>query len=414
MPGSALTCGSVIGGSGKTTLALYCLITDALANRRLRPRYAYVAPLYRQAKLIAWDLLKHLTQPLPGTRINEAELRVDLPGTARIQLFGADNPDALRGPYWDGVVFDEYAEMRPRVWTEVVRPALADRQGWALFLSTPKGHNHFYDLYRDAQHLPGWHTALYRADETGIIPPDELDAARAVMAPEQFNQEFLASFESALIGAYYASYLQSAQDEGRITTVPWQPQVPVHVAFDIGIGDSTAIWFIQVVGDLFHCIEYFEAQGQGVEYYVKLLRDRPYTLGRIYWPHDVDNRDWSGSGLTRLQVVESLGLTNNVVVPRGEVADGIQAVRTLFPRFRFDAQKCREGIDALKSYRREWSETRKTWLDSPMHDWSSHAADAMRYWCVGWTPEKPTPLLMLNDGPQGPPWARESYWRQRR
>ena len=205
---------------GKTVLALYQLIADAYANTKPRPRYGYLAPLYRQGKVIAWDLLKHLTRQLPGTKINEAELRVDLTGDRRIQIFGADNPDALRGLYLDGAVFDEYGQMRPRVWSEVVRPALADREGWATFIGTPMGKNHFYDLYREGQNRSDWHTALYTVEDTGVLPDEELVSARATMAPEQYAQEFLCSFESALIGSYYGSYLDTARTEDRITRVP--------------------------------------------------------------------------------------------------------------------------------------------------------------------------------------------------
>jgi phage terminase large subunit len=396
---------------GKTTLALYCLIHDAYQNTHARPRYAYVAPLYRQAKLIAWDLLKHLTRPIPGTRINEAELRVDLPGDRRVQLFGADNPDALRGPYWDGVVFDEFAEMRPRVWTEVVRPALADRLGWALFLSTPKGHNHFYELYQEAQTLAGWHTALYRADETGIVPADELEAARAVMSPEQYNQEFLASFESALVGSYYGSYLETAQTEDRITRVPWEPNVPVHTAWDLGISDATAIWFVQPVGRMLHVIDYLEASDVGLEWYAKVLRDKPYTYGRHYFPHDIEARDFSSDGRTRLVMAEQLGLKPAVVVPRGDVADGIQAVRTLFPRFVFDQEHTYEGVECLKAYRREWSETRKAWLEHPLHDFASHAADALRTFAMGYqeqdTIQVQSPTRLAGTMPTG---LRQGFW----
>ena len=183
---------------GKTVLALYQLIADAYANTRPRPRYGYLAPLYRQGKVIAWDLLKHLTRQLPGTKINEAELRVDLTGDRRIQIFGADNPDALRGLYLDGAVFDEYGQMRPRVWSEVVRPALADREGWATFIGTPMGKNHFHDLYHGAEHDQTWHRALYTVKDTGVLPEDELASARNTMAPEQYAQEFECSFESAL------------------------------------------------------------------------------------------------------------------------------------------------------------------------------------------------------------------------
>jgi phage terminase large subunit len=392
---------------GKTTLALYMLIADAYQNPRSRPRYGYLAPLYRQGKVIAWDLLKHLTRPLPGTKINEAELRVDLTGDRRIQIFGADNPDALRGLYLDGAVFDEYAQMRPRIWSEVVRPALADRQGWATFIGTPMGHNHFYDLYTQAQQDTGWHTACYRASDTGILPQDELDAARAVMAPEQYATEFECSFESALVGSYYGSYLETAQAEDRILPVPWDPQVPVHTAWDLGISDATAIWFVQVVGKMLHVIDYLEASDHGLEWYAKGLRDKPYTYGRHFFPHDMLNRDFSSDGRTRLTMAESLGLKPAVVVPRGDPADGIQAVRSLFPRFVFDRDKCHEGLEALKSYRRAWNETQKTWATHAEHSWASHGADALRCFAVGYqdqttasTPAVPARLAGVPDSLQ--------------
>jgi phage terminase large subunit len=397
---------------GKTVLALYQLIADAYAQTRPRPRYGYLAPLYRQGKVIAWDLLKHLTRPLPGTKINEAELRVDLTGDRRIQIFGADNPDALRGLYLDGAVFDEYAQMRPRIWSEVVRPALADREGWATFIGTPMGKNHFYDLYHAAQHEAGWHRALYTVEDTQVLPEGELASARTTMAPEQYAQEFQCSFESALIGSYYGAYLETAASEQRITRVPWEPSVPVHLAFDLGISDATAIWFVQAVGRMFHCIEYLEASDHGLEWYAKVIKEKPYTLGRVYFPHDIEARDFSSDGRTRLAIAESLGLRPAVVVPRGNIGDGIAQVRTMFPRFLFDAEKCYEGLEALKAYRREWSETRKDWLDHPRHDFASHAADALRTFAMGYA-EQPTLQLYTPGMPQTPPWARVPAGRGR-
>ena len=381
---------------GKTVLALYQLIADAYANTKPRPRYGYLAPLYRQGKVIAWDLLKHLTRQLPGTKINEAELRVDLTGDRRIQIFGADNPDALRGLYLDGAVFDEYAQMRPRIWSEVVRPALADREGWATFIGTPLGKNHFYDLYHQAQADTGWHTACYRASETGVLPEAELASSRGMMAPEQYAQEFECSFESALIGSYYGSYLETAQAEDRVTRVPWEPNTPVHTAWDLGISDATAIWFLQPVGRMLHVIDYLEASDHGLEWYAKVLKDKPYTYGRHFFPHDIEARDFSSDGRTRLAMAEQLGLRPAVVVPRGDVADGIQAVRSLFPRFVFDSEKCYDGIEALKAYRREWSETRKTWGEHPLHDWSSHAADALRTFASAYQEDTPAVQVPSN------------------
>ena len=388
-PSHLFLCGKEMIPTHNTVLALYQLIADAYANTRPRPRYGYLAPLYRQGKVIAWDMLKHLTRQLPGTKINEAELRVDLTGDRRIQIFGADNPDALRGLYLDGAVFDEYGQMRPRVWSEVVRPALADREGWATFIGTPMGKNHFYDLYQAAEHDPTWHRALYTVADTGVLPEDELASARNTMAPEQYAQEFECSFESALIGSYYGSYLDTARTEDRITRVPWEPSVPVHVALDIGVGDSTAIWFFQAVGKMIHVIDYLEASDHGIDWYAKVIKEKQYVYGRFYWPHDAEARDFSSDGRTRLAIAESLGLRPSVVVPRGDIGDGIAAVRNMFPRFVFDADKCHEGLESLKSYRRDWNESTKTWSDRPRHDWASHGSDALRCFAVGYHEDTP-------------------------
>lgn len=395
---------------GKTVLSLYCLIRDAYACARSAPRFAYIAPLFRQAKSIAWDLLRTLLQPVPGVRFNEAELRADLHTGARLQLFGADSPDTLRGLYFDGVVLDEAAQMRPRLWPEIVRPALADREGWAIHISTPLGHNAFYDLYQQAREDPLWHVQLYKASETGIVPALELDSARQVMSPEQYAQEFECSFEAALIGSYYGSYLASAQEEGRIGAVPWQSHLPVHTAWDLGVSDATAIWCVQPVGQMLHVIDYLEATDHGLEWYVRALKDKPYVYGRHYFPHDIAARDWSQDGRTRLQIAESLGLKPAVVVPRGDIGNGIQAVRTLFPRFCFDASQCHAGLEALKAYRREWSETRRTWLEQPLHDWSEHGASALRTFAMGWEEPRRTPKPPPREVPTGP-GGRRGGWR---
>lgn len=399
---------------GKSWLALYCLLEGAFSCPQPHARFAYVAPLRNQAKTIMWDVLKRIIQPMQVDRevsVNEAELRVDFGNGHRITLFGADNPDALRGLYLDGAVFDEYAQMRPRIWSEVVRPALADRQGWATFIGTPMGHNHFYDLYQQAQGDAGWHTACYRASDTGILPQEELDAARQVMAPEQYAQEFECSFESALVGSYYGSYLETAKAEDRLTRVPWEPNVPVHTAWDLGISDATAIWFLQPVGRMLHVIDYLEASDHGLEWYAKVLREKPYIYGRHFFPHDIEARDFSSDGRTRLAMAEQLGLKPAVVVPRGDVADGIQAVRTLFPRFVFDQEHTYEGVECLKAYRREWSETRKAWLEHPLHDFASHAADALRTFAMGYQEQETitvhSPTRLAGTMPTG---LRQGFW----
>ena len=216
-------------------------------NPREDPRYAYVAPLLSQAKDVAWEYLKRYTAEIPGVAVHESELRVDLPRGVRIRLYGADNPDRLRGLYLDGVVFDEFAQMQPRVWSEVIRPALTDREGWAVFIGTPMGRNQFHALYEQARADPGWLAALFRASETAIIPAAELAEAAKAMTEEQYAQEFECSFDAAVVGSYYGRIIADLERDRRIRGVSWEPKVPVVTAWDLGIGDSTAIWFCQQV-----------------------------------------------------------------------------------------------------------------------------------------------------------------------
>ncbi len=366
---------------GKTVLCVNELVDKALRCKLDRPRYAYIAPLYKQAKQVAWDYLKEYTRPIPGMVANEAELRVDLPGGRRIQMFGADNPDALRGIYLDGVVLDEYGQMRPQLWTEVLRPALADRKGWATFIGTPKGRNAFHDIYRSAVADPSWYAAIYKASETGIVDATELTAARFDMSEDEYAQEFECSFEAAIVGAYYGRLVNQAEADGRIANVPWDPAVPVHTAWDLGIGDSTAIWFIQQVGREIHWIDYHEAAGEALPYYARLIKDKPYVYGDHLLPHDAEAREL-GTGLTRVETLASLGIRVKVI-PRQAVDDGINAMRNLIPRSWFDANKCERGLECLRNYKREWNDRMGVFKPGPLHDWASDGADAARTGAMG-------------------------------
>ena len=220
------------------------------------PRFGYVAPLYSQAKDVAWEYVKFYSRGLGGS-INETELRVDLPNGARVRLYGADNPDRLRGVYFDGVILDEFADMRPSVWGEVVRPMLADRQGWACFIGTPHGHNEFFEKWQEAQASPDWFAVMLKASETGILTPGELADARKTMSEDQFLQEFECSFEAAIQGAYFKTQMRTMREEGRLGVVPFDSSRPVNTFWDIGKTDSTAVWFHQSRGNMHHLIDYY-------------------------------------------------------------------------------------------------------------------------------------------------------------
>lgn len=371
---------------GKTVLCINELVKGAIECEQPRPRFGYITPLYRQAKQVAWDYLKFYTNPLPGCKQNESELRVDFGEGCRIQLFGADNPDALRGVYFDGVILDEYAQMSPRLWTEIVRPAIADRLGWVIFIGTPKGHNSFWKTYLDAIGDPEWDAHLFKASETGIVPPEELELAKEAMSPEEFEQEFECSFEAAIKGAYYGHRMAEASEQGRIMkSIPDDPMVPVHTAWDLGVSDPTAIWFFRQVGREIHLVDYYENVGMGLDFYVQYLQlkahERGFVYGQHYAPHDILAREL-GTGRTREEQARSLGLKFRVV-PQHKVHDGINAVRSVLPRCYFDETHCSFGIEALRQYKAKYDDKVSAFKDSPVHDQYSHGADAFRYLAMG-------------------------------
>lgn len=376
---------------GKTVYGVNEMIKAWSCNRRKSSRYAYIAPFYKQAKAVAWDYLKDYTAPIPGTRNFEQELRVDMPDGGRLQLFGSDNPDALRGIYLDGVVLDEVAQMPASLWGSVIRPTLADRGGWARFLGTPRGRDSFYELYHRALSRmesgnPDWWAGLFKLSDTKILHADEEAEAKSTMSPEEYAQEMECSFDAAVKGAYYARALSELVDSGRLCRVPVLSGYPVHTAWDLGMADSTAIWFVQALpsGEI-RVVDYEEATGEGLEYYARLLDAKGYWYGTHIAPHDIAVREL-GTGVTRLKTAQKLGI-NFVMAPSLSVAEGIEAVRQIIPRCWIDKDKCRRGsmsgFDALMLYRASSNERSGQILGRPLHDWTSHAADAFRYLAVG-------------------------------
>lgn len=383
---------------GKTVLAVHRLIEQALASRVPDWRGAYIAPLYKQAKTVAWDYLKGFASQAEGVRFSETELRADFENGARIRLFGANNPDSLRGMYLDGAVFDEVSQMPLKLFGEIVRPALADRKGFAIFIGTPQGRNALYSLFERAKADPGWFAALYRASDTDILDPEELAAARREMSPEEYAQEFECSFSAAIRGAYFGGLMEEAEREGRIVQVPVEPMLPVHTAWDLGMSDSTFIWFFQALrGGEVRVVDCYEAQGLGLDHYAKVLDAKGYVYGAHIAPHDIRVREL-GTGKSRLEMAAGLGIRFEIA-PNIPLADGIQAVRALLPRCWFDEKRCALGIEALRHYRREFNERSGDFKSLPRHDWTSHAVDAFRYFAVGFRPREsgPRPSRALND-----------------
>jgi phage terminase large subunit len=367
---------------GKTVLGVNLLQQGALMCEAPRPRFAYIGPTYRQSKATSFDYMQFYARPIPGVEFNQSELRVDYPNRGQVRIYGADNPDTLRGIYLDGVVLDEYGLMGPTVFSEVIRPALSDRGGWALFMGTPNGKNQFWEIVQHARTNPEWYYGEFKASETGILTAAELESARTMMTADEYAQEYECSFEASVKGAIFSKEMELARVSGRVTAVPYDPILPVDTDWDLGIGDAMAIWFSQSLksGEV-RLIDYYEASGEGFPHYAQVLKTKGYSYGTHWAPHDIQVREL-GSGRSRLEVARSLGITFRMF-PRlheggHEVEDGIHAARMLFPKCWFDAQRCAHGLEALMNYRRDYNERLGEFVARPVHDWSSHAADAFR------------------------------------
>lgn len=402
--------------AGKTVAAANHLIRAALL--KANTKYAYIAPTYKQAKNIAWDEMKKYARVVPGVTFNESELRVDFPNGSRITLYGADNPDSLRGITLWGVVFDEYSQQPSNIWTEIIAPTLSSTQGWAVWIGTPKGKNAFYKLYEDNLENDAWYTGLLKASESGILPESELDIQRANMSEDEYLQEYECSWLASIKGAYYAREIQTARNEGRITNVPYEEKLPVFTWWDLGVGDSTSIIFAQHVGREWRFIDYYEATGEGFKHYAKVLKEKPYVYGKHFAPHDIAVRMMGENAMTRLEIAKSLGINfetkleaqkETTVVPNISISDGINAVRMRFKTLWIDQNKCDKLIDALTHYRKKWNDVLGKFEDNPLHDWASHPADATRYWAV--TPLEYCVIEEEEDDDSWGDYTPGDYWR---
>jgi hypothetical protein len=361
---------------GKTVACINDLIPRALYNKKKNPRYGYIAPTYRQGKEIAWTYLKDFARPVTS-KVREAELSLELINGSKISIFGADNPDSLRGLYFDGVILDEFGDMRPSVWGEVVLPTLVDRKGWAVFIGTPKGKNHFWEIHSRAANDSGWYCSTLKITDTGLFQEDEINEFRKQMSDEQFRQEFLCDFTAAIQGAYYASLLEEP-----LAGPGYNPDMPVFAASDLGYTDSTAYWFWQPSSDGYSIIDYEEADTQPLSYYFDLLRYKGYEYERIYLPHDAKAKSLQ-TGLSTIEQFVNAEFPV-AIAPKLALQHGIDAARAIIPKCHWDLnnERVRNGIDALRSYRRAYDEKARVYRDTPMHDWSSHCADAFRYFAL--------------------------------
>lgn len=379
--------------------------------------YFHLFPTYSQGKKALWDgidgtgmnYLDHFPKELVASK-NETELQVVLRNGSVWQIIGTDNINRLMGSNPVGLVFSEYALQDPGAW-DLLRPILAENGGWAIFIFTPRGENHAAELFRMARANDDWFCQVLTVDETirdvpgekdygeRVITAEDIDKERAEGMPEEkIQQEYYCSFEGSTEGYYYRKELALAEQENRITKVPWNPALPVDTAWDLGVGDSNAIWFYQCTGMEVRVINYYENTGFGLPHYVKVLGEQPYVYGKHYAPHDIEVREY-GSGITRKDQAKALGI-KFTVAKKLPVDEGIAAVRMFFPRMWFDKVKCQKGIRALLNYKKDYDEKDKVFANKPYHDWASHGADAKRTFAVCYkTPRnaKPFPQSELSD-----------------
>ena len=391
--------------AGKSLACIMDLIDAALRCKKTDGRFAFISPTYAQAKDTVFSYLKRYTGNIPGVEQRESDLSVIFPNGSRVRLYGVEHYDRLRGIYLDGVVMDEVADMPPQAWNEVIRPALADRRGWAVFIGTPKGRNQFFQLHQNAQKDPSWFSLVLRASDTAILAPSELDEMRAQLTPEQYAQEFNCSFDAAILGSYFGKELEEAERAGRIGQVPYDPVLPVHTAWDLGIGDSTAVWFFQVSLNEVRVIDHYEASGHGLPHYAAVLAAKPYRYGTDYLPHDAEARQL-GTGRSIWETLHSLTSRIPRVLPKQNIMDGINAARVTIASAWFDAERCNAGLEALRAYQADYDERRKVFSDRPRHNWASHSSDSFRYLSLAWREMQPAK-------PPAPPvdtWTRA--WQQ--
>ena len=347
--------------------------------------YYYLLPSYAQAKKIIWDgkdkegfpFLEHIPKELIDGKPNDSELKIKLRNGSMIQLIGTDNKDSIMGTNPVGCVFSEYSLQDPTAW-EYMRPILAENGGWAVFIYTPRGKNHGFDMYEQARNNPDWFCEKLTVNDTKAIPLSVIEDERASGMPEELvRQEYYVSFEAGAVGAYYTQQIERAESEGRIGSVPYIPSFPVDTYWDLGMRDSMAIWFGQRIGGYLRFIDFLECSGESLEYYANELDKRKYNYGIHYFPHDIAVREL-GTGKSRLEMMDDLGVRPAEVVPNIGVDDGMNATRMLFNKFTFDQEKCYSGIMHLKQYCKEWDEKHHVWKSHPLHDEHSEAADALR------------------------------------
>lgn len=386
--------------AGKDELALH----QACVAAHLRPaNYWHCLPTYEQAKKAIWEAVnphsgkKRIDEAFPPIlrkRTDNSSMTIEFHTGSVWRIVGSDNPDSLVGAPPAGVVFSEWALCNPSAWG-LLQPILLENNGWASFITTPRGRNHVRSMLEMARKNSAWFSEVLTVDDTKQVTMEQIDEARkeyvslyGVEAAEALiQQEYWCSFEAAILGAYYGKELAVAEQAGRIKAVEHDESLPVHTAWDLGIDDAMAIWWFQPVAGQIRVLGYHEGHGYGISHYAELVKrtalERGYLRGTDYVPHDAKQREMTSSGhdgraKQRLEVMVECGLKPKVIAQHSLI-DGVSAARQILPRCWWDEDKCAEGLNALRSYQTEWDDDAKVFKKTPLHNWASHGADAFRY-----------------------------------
>lgn len=367
--------------------------------------YYYFFPTYAQGKKIIWDgagkdgyrFMDHFPSEIVKSK-NEMDMQVEFTNGSIFQIIGTDKMDSIVGTNPIGCVFSEYAIQNPRAW-DLTRPILKENDGWAVFVYTPRGRNHGWDLWQTVNqpvNAHRWYTSLLTVDHTRRDGPGENgkpvftlqdieEERHEGMSEALIQQEYYCDFEGAMEGSFYGDLMKRARLEDRVRPFPWDPAYTVDTAWDLGVDDHTCIGFTQTINGYLRWIDYAEDQGKGLEHYWKLLKEKPYVYGRHFAPHDIGVKEW-GTGKTRFQQAATLGLHFDVA-KKVLVEDGIQAVRRLLPRMMFSLPAAQRLVDAMVSYHRDLDPKLGVY-GKPVHDWASNPADMVRYRCLGFEDQK--------------------------
>lgn len=355
--------------------------------------YYYFLPTYTQGKKIIWEgitndgmkFLNFVPEEMIDGEPNSTELKLKLLNGSMVQIIGTDNYDAVRGTNPIGCVFSEYAYQNPMAW-EVIRPILKVNNGWAIFNSTPNGKNHFFEMFNMAKSNPDWFCEKLSIKDTGILTHEDMEAERREgMTEEMIQQEYYCSFDIGAVGSYYGKQIQELGE--RVCAIPVEPLKETNVYLDLGKDDATAVVFTQQIGKEIRLIDYYEASHQDIEHYAQVIQEKGYKLDTMWLPHDAFAKRLE-SPKTIAQQFEGYGFKVRRV-PSMPINAGIQLVRKYFPQFWIDKTRCAQLIRALENYRHEYDEVKKVFRDQPLHDWSSHCCDSVRYMCIALQETKP-------------------------